>query len=109
MFDKLRQIEERWGEFCSAAAPLLLWPLVARAQQPFPIDFVGFHEDGDAALVEHERLRRFRDAVAEADAEGAVDPHPQRADGAFFEVAQRSLPETTVNRPIFRRWSGVST
>ena len=82
---------------------------VARAQQPFPIDFVGFDEHGEAGLVEHERLGSFGDAVAEADAEGAVDPHPQLADCAFFEVAQRRLPETMVNRPILRRWSGVST
>ena len=60
---------------------------VARAQQLFPIYLVGFHEDRDAALVEHERLGRLGNTIAKADAERAVDAHAQVADVAFFEVA----------------------
>jgi len=60
---------------------------VAGAQQSLPVHRVRLHEDRDAALVEHEGFGRFSNAVAEADAERPVDPDPQLADAALFEIA----------------------
>src|SRR5882672_3774917 len=60
---------------------------VARAQQSLPLHRVRLHEDRDAALVEHGSFGRFRNAVAEPNAEGPVDPDPQLADAALLEIA----------------------
>src|SRR5436309_2508670 len=60
---------------------------VAGAQQSLALDRVGLHEHCGAALVEHEGFGSLRDAVAEADAQCAIDPHAQLSDGALFEIA----------------------
>ena len=82
---------------------------VAGAQQPFPIHLLGIHEDGDAVVIEHEGLRGFGHAVAESDAEGAVDPDAQAGNDAFVEIAHGLRgPVMTVKRPTRERRSGVS-
>jgi len=63
------------------------WAHVAGSEESFPIYFLGFHEDRDAAVVEHERFGGFGHAVAEADAQRPVDPHAEAADDAFVEIA----------------------
>ncbi len=60
---------------------------VARAQQSLALDGFRIHEYRGAGIIEDEGLRRFGDAVAEADAQGAVDPDTELPDTAFFEVA----------------------
>src|SRR6185436_15898258 len=73
---------------------------VARAQQSRALDRVGLHEDRDAAVVQDKRLGRFRDAVAEAHAQRAVDADPQIPYTALFEISHWfRRPETIVNRP----------
>ena len=59
---------------------------IARTQQSLSVYVIGLHKHRRAALIEHEGFGSFRDAVAEADAERAVDAHQQLADPAFFEV-----------------------
>src|SRR4051794_14023046 len=60
---------------------------VARAQQLLPVRGLRCQENRDARFIEHKGRRRFRDAVTEADAERAIDAHPQLAYLTFFKVA----------------------
>lgn len=60
---------------------------VARAQQPFAVYLLGGEEYRCSAIVEYEGFRRPRDAVAESDAQRAIDAHPQLSDAAFLVVA----------------------
>jgi len=55
----------------------------AGAQQTRAIHRLRCAEDSDVLVVEDERVRRGRDAVAEADAQSAVDLDPQASDDAF--------------------------
>ena len=69
---------------------------VAGAQQSLALDGFGIHEYRGAGVIEDEGLRRCGDAVTEADAQGAVDPHAELPDTAFFEVAHiPSSPSST--------------
>ena len=63
------------------------WASVARAQQALAVGGVRLHEHRRPALIEHERLGRLGDAVAEADAQRAVDADAQLTDGPFLEIA----------------------
>ena len=60
---------------------------LACAQQLFSGSGLENQERRYARVIEYEGRGSFRNAVAEADAERAVDAHPQLADAAFFEVA----------------------
>src|SRR6476660_1345180 len=60
---------------------------VACAQQPLALDRIRFHEDRDAAFIEHEGLGCFRNTVAEANAQRAIDPHAQAPDATLVEIA----------------------
>src|SRR5919204_4744945 len=46
---------------------------IARAQQPLAFDGVGIHEDRGAGIIEDKGFGRFGNAVAEPDAQRAVD------------------------------------
>src|SRR5256885_2765490 len=78
---------------------------IARAQQPLAFHRIRLHKDGDATLIEHKRFGSFRDAVAEADAERAVDPHPQLPDAAFLEVAH--IPSSPSSARAVSMMAGV--
>ena len=60
---------------------------VARSEESLPIYFLGFHEDRDAVVIEHERFRSLGHAVAEPDAQRPVDANAQAPDEALFKVA----------------------
>src|SRR2546422_2843000 len=60
---------------------------VAGAQQSLSFDRIRLHKHRRAALIEHEGFGSFRDAIAEADTQRAVDAHAQLADTPLLEVA----------------------
>src|SRR5437879_6703246 len=60
---------------------------IARTQQSLSVYVIGLHKHRRAGLIEHEGFGRFGDAVPEADAQRAIDAHPQVADAAFLEIA----------------------
>lgn len=60
---------------------------VARAQQPLALDIVRIYKHGGAAVIEHECLGCFADAVAETHAQRAVDADPEISNLTLLEVA----------------------
>src|SRR3989441_11792502 len=60
---------------------------VAGAQQSLSVYGIRLHKHRRAALVEHEGFGSLSDAVAEADAQRAIDAHAQLADTPLLEVA----------------------
>ena len=60
---------------------------LACAQQLFSGSGLENQERRYARVIEYEGRGSFRNAVAEADAQSAIDPHAQLSDGALFEIA----------------------
>ena len=60
---------------------------IARAQKLLSCSCLGSQENGYTHFIEDKRRGRFRNAVAEADAERPIDPYAQLAHAPFFEIA----------------------
>lgn len=60
---------------------------VARAQQPCSFRGIEIEKRGYPVFIKRESRGSFRNAIAEADAQCAIDPHAQISDGALFELA----------------------
>src|SRR6185503_10940534 len=64
----------------------------ARPQQVLASNRVGSYEYGDVVGVEREGLRRRGDAVAEANAECAIDAHAQSTGDALVVLGHATSP-----------------
>ena len=78
---------------------------IARTQQLFSWCGLKCQENSYARFIEDESCGSFRDAVAEADAERAVDAPPQLAAAAFLEVAH--IPSSPSSARAVSMMAGV--
>jgi len=62
------------------------------AQQTFAVHRFGRAKDHDVFAIEDERVGGSRDAVAEADAQCAIDSHAQTADDALLILVLAHIP-----------------
>ena len=80
---------------------------IACTQQLFSRCGLKCQENSYARFIEDESCGSFRDAVAEADAECAIDPDPQLAQLAFFEVAPVHIPSRPSSARALSMMAGV--
>ena len=80
---------------------------LACAQQLFSGSGLENQERRYARVIEYEGRGSFRNAVAKADAERAVDAHSQLADVAFFEVPPAHIPSRPSSARAVSMMAGV--
>ena len=79
----------------------------ARAQQTLPVHRFRRSKDSDVVGIEDEGLGRGSDAIAEADAQRAIDAHAQAADNAFGVLVVAHMPSRPSSSRALSMTAGV--